>query len=146
MMYMDEEFLESNDLDWFSSYEDGSIAHFATGGCCLVPEKIRESIDNYGVIYDYFYSLNVLSEIEIIEENLPKFANETQRTRYLQSFIEISSKGIFSYDYRIGEGYKLISKPKNGLQYGMLPDFVKQILYILPCDILPKAKLITSII
>ncbi|WP_162556747.1 hypothetical protein [Proteus sp. TJ1640] len=87
---MDEEFLESNDLDWFSSYEDGSIAYFATNGCCLVPEKIRKSIDNYGVIYDYFYSLNISSEIEIIEENLPKFSDETQRACYLQSFIEMS--------------------------------------------------------
>jgi hypothetical protein len=143
---MDDEFLESNDLDWFSSYEDGSIAHFATGGCCLVPEKIRESIDNYETTYDYFYALNALSDVEIIEENLPKFTDEAHRERYLRSFVEMSSKGVFSYDYRIGEGYKLISKPKNILKYDVLPDSIKKILYILPCDILPKAKLITSVI
>ncbi len=31
-MEMDDEFLEVNDLDWFASYKDGFLAHFATGG------------------------------------------------------------------------------------------------------------------
>lgn len=128
MMYMDDDFLE-NDLDWFLSGQDGFLAHFATGGKGPVPEKIRESIDNYELIYDYFYSLEPLSDVEVIEYNLPDFLDEKQRSRYLKSFIEMSRKGLFSYDYRNGE-YKLISKPQYPLSYNVLPDDIKGVIYI----------------
>ncbi len=75
MTYMDDDFLE-NDLDWFLSCQGGFLAHFATGGKGPVPEKVRESIDNYELIYDYFYSLEPLSDVEVIECNLPDFSDE----------------------------------------------------------------------
>lgn len=128
MMYMDDDFLE-NDLDWFLSSQDGFLAHFATGGKGPVPDKIRESIDNYELIYDYFYSLEPLSDVEVIKCNLPDFSDEKQRSCYLKSFIEMSRKGLFSYDYRNGE-YKLISKPQCPLRYSVLPDDIKGIIYI----------------
>ena len=128
MMYMDDDFLE-NDLDWFLSGQDGFLAHFATGGKSPVPEKIRESIDNYELVYDYFYSLEPLSDVEVIEYNLPDFSDEEQRSRYLKSFIEMSRKGLFSYDYR-NDKYKLISKPLYPLRYSVLPDDIKRIIYI----------------
>ena len=128
MMYMDDDFLE-NDLDWFLSGQDGFLAHFATGGKSPVPEKIRESIDNYELVYDYFYSLEPLSDVEVIEYNLPDFSDEEQRSRYLKSFIEMSRKGLFSYDYR-NDKYKLISKPLSPLRYSVLPDDIKGIIYI----------------
>lgn len=127
-MHMDDDFLE-NDLDWFLSYQDGFLAHFATGGKGPVPENIRESIDNYELIYDYFYSLEPLSDVEVIECNLPDFSDEKQRSCYLKSFVEMSRKGLFSYDYRNGE-YKLISKPQCPLRYSVLPDDIKGIIYI----------------
>ncbi|MCT8262577.1 hypothetical protein NBG77_03680 [Proteus terrae] len=142
MVYMDDEFLESNDLDWFSSYQDGTIAHFATGGNGTIPEKIRESIDNYEIIYDYFDSLESISEIEIIESNLPYFENEKSRFLYLRSFIKMAGKGIFSYDYRMGEGYKLISKPINRLSYNELPSSIKNILFIMPVNLSSELELI----
>lgn len=125
---MDDDFLE-NDLDWFLSGQDGFLAHFATGGKSPVPEKIRESIDNYELVYDYFYSLEPLSDVEVIEYNLPDFSDEEQRSRYLKSFIEMSRKGLFSYDYR-NDKYKLISKPLYPLRYSVLPDDIKRIIYI----------------
>ncbi|MCK1970557.1 hypothetical protein MT962_000023 [Franconibacter sp. IITDAS19] len=125
---MDDDFLE-NDLDWFLSGQDGFLAHFATGGKSPVPEKIRESIDNYELVYDYFYSLEPLSDVEVIEYNLPDFSDEEQRSRYLKSFIEMSRKGLFSYDYR-NDKYKLISKPLSPLRYSVLPDDIKGIIYI----------------
>lgn len=128
MTYMDEEFLE-NDLDWFLSDQDGFLAHFATGGKGPIPEGIRKSLDNYELIYDYFHSLEQLSEVEVIECNVPGFLDEKQRSRYLKSFIEMSRKGLFSYDYRNG-GYKLISKPKSPFKYSKLPDDIKSIIYI----------------
>lgn len=125
---MDDDFLE-NDLDWFLSGQDGFLAHFATGGKSPVPEKIRESIDNYELVCDYFYSLEPLSDVEVIEYNLPAFSDEEQRSRYLKSFIEMSRKGLFSYDYR-NDKYKLISKPLSPLRYSVLPDDIKGIIYI----------------
>lgn len=142
MVYMDDEFLESNDLDWFSSYQDGAIAHFATGGNGYVPEKIRESIDNYEVVYDYFDSLESKSVIEIIESNLPTFKNEESRFLYLRSFIKMAKKGIFSYDYRANEGYKLISKPINRLNYNELPDSIKKVLFIMPRNLSSELEII----
>lgn len=130
---MDDDFLE-NDLDWFLSGQDGFLAHFATGGKGPIPEKIRESIDNYELIYDYFYSLEPLSDVEVIEYNLPDFSDEEQRSRYLKSFIEMSRKGLFSYDYRNDE-YKLISKPLYPLRYSVLPDDIKGVIYISPENI-----------
>ena len=127
-MYMNDDFLE-NDLDWFLSGKDGFLAHFATGGEGPVPEEIRESIDKYELIYDYFYSLEPLSDVDVIEYNLPDFSDEKQRYRYLKSFIEMSRKGLFSYDYRNGE-YKLISKPQYPLRYSVLPDDIKGIIHI----------------
>lgn len=125
---MDDDFLE-NDLDWFLSDQEGLLAHFATGGKGPVPEVVRESIDNYELIYDYFYSLEPLSDVEIIERNLPDFSDEKQRFRYLESFIEMSRKGLFSYDYKNDE-YKLISKSLSPLKHNALPDDIKEIIYI----------------
>lgn len=30
-MKMDDDFIESNDLDWFASFSDGYLAHFTSG-------------------------------------------------------------------------------------------------------------------
>ncbi|UCZ75080.1 hypothetical protein LHK94_19110 [Dickeya zeae] len=127
-MYMDDNFLE-NDLDWFSSSRDGFLAHFATGGKGGIPDKVRELIDHYELIHDYFYSLGTLSDVTVIEYNTPDFLDEKQRSRYLKSFIEMSQRGLFSYDYRDGE-YKLISRPQCPLRYSVLPDDIKGIIYI----------------
>ncbi|WP_380181029.1 hypothetical protein [Kalamiella sp. sgz302252] len=130
---MDEEFLE-NDLDWFLSCGNGEIAHFATGGKGPVPEKIRESVAKYEAIYDYFYSLESLSDVKIIDKNLPEFLGDEQRVRYLKSFIEISQRGLYSFDYRNGE-YKLIAIPQHPLKYSDLPDNIKNIIYVSSGDI-----------
>ncbi|MBW7982678.1 hypothetical protein [Enterobacillus tribolii] len=145
-MYMDDEFLESNDLDWFSSYKDGLLAHFATGGGCEMPEEVRRFIDNYEIIYDYFHSLGVSTDIEIIEENLPLFLTQEQRERYLQSFINIACKGICSYDIRRDDScYKLIAKPKVCLRYDQLPEEVRKIIYILPKEIMSGSVVVKNL-
>jgi hypothetical protein len=143
---MDDEFLGSNDLDWFSSYEDGSLAHFATGGSGAIPRKIRESIDNYEITYDYFNSLGVLSDFEIIENNLPSFLTEEQRALYLQSFINMAAKGLYSYDIRREDGsYKLIARPNFRLTCEQLPEAIKSVIYMLPTEITPDAVIVKKI-
>ncbi|EOC0056708.1 hypothetical protein ACMS05_002321 [Cronobacter turicensis] len=128
MTEMDDDFLEY-DLDWFLSSQEGYLAHFATAGLGPVPERIKASVEDYNFILDYIYLLEPLSEVYVIEGNLPAFSDENQRSCYLRSFVEMSSKGLFSYDYEQG-GYKLISKPKTPLKYETLPNEVKGVIYI----------------
>lgn len=54
----------------------------------------------------------------------------------------MAGKGIFSYDYRMGEGYKLISKPINRLSYNELPSFIKNILFIMPVNLSSELEII----
>ena len=144
-MEMDEEFLKSNDLDWFSAYQDGYIAHFATGGKGIVPESVKSSTENYEAIYDYFYSIDKTSEIEIIGDNLPSFSNEDQRARYLKSFIDMAERGLFSHDVKDDCTYKLIAKPKKGISYKGAPEKIKVILHTLPASVLSLDTQITVV-
>ena len=128
MTKMDDDFLQY-DLDWFLSSQEGYLAHFATAGQGPIPERIKSSVEDYNFIFDYIYSLEPLSEVYVIEGNLPAFSNDNQRSCYLRSFVEMSSKGLFSYDYEQG-GYKLISKPKTPLKYEKLPNEVKGVIYV----------------
>ncbi|MEP9016553.1 hypothetical protein ABKU81_16830 [Enterobacter roggenkampii] len=128
MTKMDDDFLQY-DLDWFLSSQEGYLAHFATAGQGPIPERIKSSVEDYDFIFDYIYSLEPLSEVYVIEGNLPAFSNDNQRSSYLRSFVEMSSKGLFSYDYEQG-GYKLISKPKTPLKYEKLPNEVKGVIYV----------------
>ncbi|WP_375752348.1 hypothetical protein [Enterobacter roggenkampii] len=128
MTEMDDDFLEY-DLDWFLSSQEGYLAHFATAGQGPIPVRIKSSVEDFNFILDYIYSLEPLSEVYVIEGNLPAFSNENQRSCYLRSFVEMSSKGFFSYDYG-QHGYKLISKPKTPLKYEKLPNEVKGVIYV----------------
>ncbi|WP_178115373.1 MULTISPECIES: hypothetical protein [unclassified Pseudomonas] len=128
---MNDDFLELNDLDWFAVFNDGLLAHFATGGRGVVPEMIRESISNYEMAYDYFYSLSDSCEYEVVEENVPVFNTEAQRDRYVQSFAIMARKGLFSYDI-CDFGYKLIALPKKGRKSSELPLGIKEVLYRIP--------------
>jgi hypothetical protein len=132
-MGMDYEFLEVNDLDWFASYKDGFLAHFATGGKGEVPLSIRESLSKYELIYEYFYSLKECFEVEVVEENLPVFSSEVQRNRYLQSFVSMAKKGLFSHDFS-GGGYKLVAKPKSGKKRSELPVEILNVICVLSVD------------
>lgn len=133
MTKMDDDFLQY-DLDWFLSSQEGYLAHFATAGQGPIPERIKSSVEDYNFIFDYIYSLEPLSEVYVIEGNLPAFSNDNQRSSYLRSFVEMSSKGLFSYDYEQG-GYKLISKPKTPLKYEKLPNEVKGVIYVADIEI-----------
>ncbi|MEH3626439.1 hypothetical protein [Enterobacter roggenkampii] len=128
MTKMDDDILQY-DLDWFLSSQEGYLAHFATAGQGPIPERIKSSVEDYNFIFDYIYSLEPLSEVYVIEGNLPAFSNDNQRSSYLRSFVEMSSKGLFSYDYEQG-GYKLISKPKTPLKYEILPNEAKGVIYV----------------
>lgn len=126
-MQMDDEFLEVNDLDWFASYPDGTLAHFATAGHGFVPDSVRISISDYELLFDYFCSLAEISDCEIEEGNLKVFDSPAKRERFLQSFISMAKKGLYSYDADNGS-YKLIAKPSVALKVVDLPKEIHAVL------------------
>jgi hypothetical protein len=128
-MEMDQEFLELHDLDWFTSCLDGTVLHFATGGCGFVPDFVRQSVSVYEEIYDYILSRSAGCGVEVVEENLPGFDSDIQRQRYLKSFSEMAGRGVFSYDVSNDGGYKLIAKPIVPLQLSDLPGQVKHCIF-----------------
>lgn len=129
---MDEEFLEVNDLDWFASYQDGLLAHFATAGRGFVPMAVRESISVYEKNYDYFFSVEDSIAVEVVDENLPVFSDSAQRDRYLQSFVDMARRGLFSYDVSDTGGYNLIARPLENRLADSLPLDVKENIHVLP--------------
>ncbi|MCU7280657.1 hypothetical protein OC926_12460 [Pseudomonas peradeniyensis] len=130
-MEMDDEFLEVNDLDWFASFQDGMLAHFATGGRGYIPVQIRESIAAYEKSLDYFLSVEGGVGVLVIEENLPKFNSALQRERYLKSFIAMAGRGLFSYDVNQLGGYSLIARPQAGLRLCELPGDIRGVIHVL---------------
>ncbi|WP_256573812.1 hypothetical protein [Pseudomonas sp. NFACC04-2] len=67
----------------------------------------------------------------MIEDNLPVFNNDDQRNRYLQSFVHMARKGLYSYD--AGDGfYKLVVRPKKARSCSELPTDIRDILCVLP--------------
>lgn len=130
-MEMDEGFLEINDLDWFASYKNGMLAHFATSGRGYVPVSVRRSIADYEMLYGFFESLSENVGFEIIEENLPRFNDSYQRELYLRSFIAMARKGLLSHDADEDGSYKLIVRPVVNVEYLSLPDNIKYVICVL---------------
>ena len=145
-MRMTDEFISTNDLDWFAAFHNGNLAHFASGGTSAVPEKVADSIKNYEEIYDYFFDLEKRCDIEIIEDNLPEFLNQNKREQYLRSYIDSALKGLFSYDVNYEDNsYFLVAKPLNPLSLREIPQNIKEIIYILPKEIKSGSLHITKL-
>lgn len=142
-LQMDDEFLEVNDLDWFASYRDGALAHFATARQGFVPDSVRASMSKFELLYDYFHSLTEVFECEIEESYLEFFESEAKRERYLRSFVSMAKKGLYSYDAE-NEGYTLIAKPRGGLKLVDLPEEIKAALGIISVDSSDNIKIIKN--
>lgn len=135
-MNMDDDFIENNDLDWFASFSNGYLAHFASGGTNVIPDNVKSSLESYEVIYDYFNGLTGKFEFEIIEEYLPHFDNQMKKKQYVNSFTDAASKGLFSYNINFDSGtYFLIAKPLRALLLSELPENIRNKLSELPKDI-----------
>ncbi|UXZ94142.1 hypothetical protein K3169_17370 [Pseudomonas phytophila] len=126
-MKMDDGFIEVNDLDFFASFINGVLAHFATGGRGFVPASIRNSVSDYELVYEYILSLHDDYEFEVVEVNIPTFSTTAQRDRYLKSFVSMAKKGLYSYDV-FRDGYRLIAVPRKGRNSSELPARVKMAL------------------
>lgn len=106
---------EEIDLDWFWMTERGQILHFASGGSGVVPELVRRNLEVQEAIFEGVVALRARCSSVIVEQNLPVFQNEADRSRYLSSFVEMGSAGVYSFDVcdepNFDAQYKLIVCP-----------------------------------
>ena len=145
-MRMTDEFISTNDLDWYAAFYNGDLAHFASGGTSAVPKKVADSVKNYEELYDYFFELEKRSDIEIIEDNLPEFPDQLKREQYLKSYVDSALKGLFSYDVNYEDNsYFLVVKPLNPLSLKDLPKNIKEIIYTLPKQVKSASVSITEL-
>ncbi|MCX8574972.1 hypothetical protein ACGH6R_09180 [Gilliamella sp. CG13] len=145
-MKMTDEFISTNDLDWYAAFYNGNLAHFASGGTRAVPKKVADSVENYEELCDYFFELEKRSDIEIIEDNLPEFPDQLKREQYLKSYVDSALKGLFSYDVNYEDNsYFLVVKPLSPLSLKDLPKNIKEIIYTLPKEVKSASVSITEL-
>ncbi len=131
-MNVDINFLEYVDLDWFSPDGRGAIAHFASGGCGFVPDKALELFHALDECWEFLFSLPNVTEAIVIEKNLSEFESDNMRDRYLESFVNMASKGFYSFDVtelvNQSDQYKLVAAPQKELTLDDIPTIVKEVL------------------
>ena len=129
MSIMDIGFITSYDLDWYGKSE-GNIAHFASGGTDTIPDIFVKEKEIWEEINSFFDESPFIFEQEIFicNENLPNFIDENERNQYLESYVEIAKKGLYSYDIDFKTlNYKLVAYPLKIIElpkkiYDLLPD------------------------
>lgn len=86
------------DIDWFAVDSEGKIAHFATGGVGFLPAETANDLQAADAAFDILFAANETTSTIIIEENLPNFSSDYERSQYLASFENMAKRGYFSYD------------------------------------------------
>ena len=74
--------------------------------------------------------------MDIVDSNVPDFPNHAQRDRYLESFVNMAKRGLFSHDVQDEGAYKLSARAKTGIAFSDLPGVIKGVLHVLPDNVL----------
>jgi hypothetical protein len=128
-MFTEEEQL-GLDIDWFFT-SDNYIAFAASAGGRL-PESISKTSENYELLSAYFRSLPEISEI-LINKDLSKIIGSEADERYLEDFVFMAKRGLFSFDKSIPNNfdhplYHLVAKPLTPLTLNQVPNEVRNTL------------------
>lgn len=123
------------DIDWFAVDADGYIIHFASGGGEL-PNSVAESKEDTQKVAKYFRSYTDLGgnvSISPYLDEVVKFSNQKERNRYLNDFILMSKKGLYSFDKSVpsdflDKNYHLVAIPDNCLKLNDLPSGIASII------------------
>ena len=110
-MRMDDEFLETMDIDWFARDRDGRLMHFATGGRGHVPEEVACSVARWSATCEAVDMLPEVYDVLIVEDALPPLESKEARARFVKSYAAMARRGLYSHDVCDG-GYTLIARPK----------------------------------
>jgi len=119
------------DLDWFAVDANGEIGHFATGGLGFLPLSVKACNENRVLLRSFFRGL--AGNGEAIESpslaSHRHFASEAEKERSLEDFVQMSSKGLYSFDCifdrKRPSGYYLVVLPSNPLTVEELPDEIR---------------------
>jgi hypothetical protein len=121
---------QSLDIDWF--FVNGENIAFVASGGGKLPKSIAKSSENNRLLASFFRGLPVISEV-IINPDLNKVVTTPIDDRYLADFIEMTKKGLFSFDKTVLNNfseshYHLVAKPVNLLKLNQLPVEIKEII------------------
>jgi hypothetical protein len=123
------------DLDWFAIDAYGYVGHFTTGGRGAIPRSVTASVDGIRTLTAFFRRTLGPTTSVTIGKRLSvhfTFEDELARTRYLQDFTQMASRGLFSFDYLPGDpypaGYFLVAAPERPVHYHSLPTTIQRIL------------------
>ncbi len=115
------------DWDWYASDREGMIGHFTTAGMRRLPKTIEQDRDTALRLIHYFdieapksFSYVVRAGVEV---DAGGWRDESVRRRYLASFVDMASAGLFSYNtFLSGPGkYYLVAFPEKPIHIDQLP-------------------------
>jgi hypothetical protein len=129
---------EIYDFEWFALDKEGLVGHFATGGCGAMPTSVASSRENLRKVTDFFRNMcSAKSSTQVsqeLDEHVDLKNSAAAREVYLRSYVEMASRGLFSYDCmrspKRPTGYFLVAKPLTPLQVSSLPHEISEILGI----------------
>ncbi|WP_162601254.1 hypothetical protein [Occallatibacter savannae] len=129
VMIITEEQQQTSDLDWFCVDSAGLIGHFASAGFKRIPPSVACSGEDLDVLTSFFLQLRPLSSGHELDAHLPP---NCRSARYLQSFVSMARRGLFSFDIdsylKPDICYFRVALPLQPLRISELPDHVRTIL------------------
>lgn len=104
------------EFDWFAVDSEGNIGHFSTAGFGPTPHTVE--IESHDSAYEFFCGLEELGDYELL----------TRRGGSNNDWIHTAKCGVFSYDWKHGEGpYLMIARPKVPIKLSALPTWVQTV-------------------
>jgi hypothetical protein len=117
------------DFDWYCVDSEGRIGHFASAGFKRLPPSVAQSAEDLCFLNEFFHQLSTGPG----EHELDNCLSAEQRTpRYLQSFVEMADRGLYSFDIesylKTDACYFRVAMPKIPLRFVNLPARIQEIL------------------
>ncbi|RZJ88777.1 MAG: hypothetical protein EOO60_10715 [Hymenobacter sp.] len=129
---------EGYDYDWFAIDSNGNIGHFASN-TGILPHSVAKSAEDLKVLTDYFRSLKAEESNYLLANGFifPRdIKTEEQRENFLSTYVDYSTRGLYSFDRNQPEknwGFKpflygLITIPIKPLSMEYLPIHIREII------------------
>jgi hypothetical protein len=122
------------DWDWYAFDQDGMVGHFATAGRRKLPKTVLQDRDGALRLIQYFDEEAAKRSPYVIraeaEADAGGWKDELDRARYLRSFVDMGSKGLFSYDTFLSrpDEYYLVASPGTPLHIDQLPNEIRDMI------------------
>lgn len=117
------------DFDWYCVDGEGCIGHFASAGFKQLPPSVARSAEDLNLLDEFFSGLPAVPDAHELDQNL---RSEQRTPRYLQSFVAMADRGLFSFDIesylRPDICYFRVAMPKSPLRLMELPENIRSML------------------